>query len=99
MATTAALIVHNLVNHLGLEAGKTGIALMHRAFLKTGAIIAGASALLLLLQLGFAPGLPVAVGLVALTTLMVVRVTRRELAADATFPELLRVPGLRQLLT
>jgi O-antigen/teichoic acid export membrane protein len=99
VSTTGALVLHNALNHLGLGAGSTGVQLVHRAFLKVSAVIAVAMGVLLLLQVSMHPALPIAVAFVGLTTLVVVRVTRREVAVASTFPELLRVPGLRQLLT
>jgi O-antigen/teichoic acid export membrane protein len=99
VSTTCALVLHNLLNHLGLRAGKTGVQLVNRAFVRVGAVIALAIGILLLVQLTMNPALSVSVGFILLATLVVIRVTRREVAVESVFPELLRVPGLRRLLT
>lgn len=99
VSTTSALVVHAACNHACLWVGRTGVNLVDRQFLKGGLVVGLAMAAFVASRLVAQPAPSVSVALIVLATVAVVRFTRREVAAHTMFPELLRVPGLRQLLT
>jgi O-antigen/teichoic acid export membrane protein len=99
MSTTLTLILRNVFNQVGLWICDTGIRLVEwqfaRVYLLTSLVMAG----LLVGEWLLAPPLYVSFGLAALASLLLIRLTRRAVNPAATFPELLRIPLVRQLLT
>jgi O-antigen/teichoic acid export membrane protein len=97
VATTVSLIIFNLLKQAGLRRG-TGISVFDRRFLWVYATIALAAVALALVQLAVQPGFLLSLVLAAITSLIVLAVTRRALDVADTFPEILRVPFARRLL-
>ncbi|HEX2105333.1 MAG TPA: flippase [Solirubrobacteraceae bacterium] len=98
VGTCATLVIHNLLKQIGLRKG-TGISVLHRRHVRVYGVIVVAAASLLALREALDPGLVVSVVLVAATSLAVLALTRESLRVGDTFPELLRIPGVRALLS
>jgi O-antigen/teichoic acid export membrane protein len=99
LATMASMILHNIFNHLGLWLGGTGVRLLEWRFVSVYLIASFLMLVLLLVQRLAAPPVPVGFALAALMSLILIRMTRRMVNVEVTFPELLRIPILRRLIT
>ncbi len=97
IGTCAALIVHNILKHAGLRLG-TGINLFEWRYAKVYVIIAAAAGALWAVQVVMSPPVYVSLVLAAVASLLVLRLNRRLLDTDRTFPELMRIPLLRRFL-
>lgn len=96
IATTATFVALNLVRQVGLGRSTDVRAIIPaaaRSYAAMAAVAGGGTALGLALD----PSLPVGLLLVALGSAAVVAVARSGLALGETFPELARIPGLRQM--
>ena len=98
IGTCLTLAVHNLLKQAGLRKG-TGISVLHRRHLRVYAVIIAAAGVLLALQRLLDPGFVPSLALVAAASLAVLAFTRRSLQIGDTFPELLRIPVVRALLS
>jgi O-antigen/teichoic acid export membrane protein len=98
IGTCLTLVVHNLLKQAGLLKG-TGISVLHRHHLRVYAVIVAAAGVLLALQRLLDPGFVASLALVAAASLAVLGFTRRSLQIGDTFPELLRIPVVRALLS
>jgi O-antigen/teichoic acid export membrane protein len=98
IGTCLTLVVHNLLKQAGLRKG-TGISVLHRRHLRVYGVIIGAVAALLALQRLLDPGFVASVALIAAASLSVLALTRGSLRVGDTFPELLRIPVVRALLS
>ena len=97
IANATVLIFQNLLNQIGLS--RT----LRMPFIRAGYrrpywLIAGMTGLLISISLLFHPPFWVALPISALAWLVVLMGSRRELDMSATFPEILRIPGLRRVL-
>lgn len=98
VGTTTTLFIFNLLKQYGLTRG-TGISFFDRGYLRAyGVIIAGALGLLAL-QTIFNPPVLISVGAALFVSLAVVRLNRKALNLEQTFPELLRFRLLRYLVS
>ncbi|MGZ4172086.1 MAG: flippase [Solirubrobacteraceae bacterium] len=97
VGTCATLIVHNVLKQAGLRKG-TGIAVFDWAHARVYVAIVAVLGVLLALNLLLNPGTAVAVALVAVASVLLVRITRSNLRIGETFPELLRVPLLKRMV-
>jgi O-antigen/teichoic acid export membrane protein len=97
VGTAATLVIYNLLNHAGLLLG-TGINLFERRYLAVYASIILASASLIALQTIFNPHVAISLLFAAAVSLLLLRVNRKVLDVENTFPELLRMPLLRPIL-
>jgi hypothetical protein len=93
VANGSTLAIQNVVNQVVLvrtlpPGGDRG------AYLRPYVVIAGATGLLLLLQILVAPAFVVALAICAVAGLAVLRLTRHSLLLTSMFPELRKVPGL-----
>jgi len=97
MATCAALVTHNLLNHSGLLT-RTDVRVLDRCGLRVyGSVVLctiGLHLVLRVLDLSFVSN----VIIVAVAALLLIRINRDILAMDSTFPELNRIPLLRFLM-
>jgi O-antigen/teichoic acid export membrane protein len=96
VGTCATLLIHNVLKQAGLRRG-TGIGVFDREHLRVYGSIVGATAVLVALQALLAPGPPAALALVAVTSALLLWVSRDCLRVGDIFPELMRVPLLRWL--
>lgn len=97
VATSATLVVHNLLKHVGLLLG-TGVRLFDRRYAGVyGSIVIVAAGLFAIHVAGWLP-FPVELALATLGSLAVVRWNRALLDVEGTLPELLRLPPARWLL-
>lgn len=99
MATTATLIVYNLLNHLGLLVGNTGVQLLNVRYLKVYLLVAAVSIGLVTVQRWATPPVWVNILLAIGASMAMIRLTRHVIKAHEAFPKFLRIPGLRWLLT
>ena len=97
IGTLVALVVHNVLKQIGLGRW-TSVRVFDRRYTGVYVTIALAVPVLFGLELFLHPPLPVSLAVAALATLGVLRTSGRILRVQHTFPELLRVPGVRQLL-
>jgi O-antigen/teichoic acid export membrane protein len=97
VGTCVTLVLHNILKQAGLRKG-TGISVFDPQHLRVYGAIALTAGVLLGLHLLLSPGLPLAVAMVAVGTLVLVAGTRDTLRVGDTFPELLRIPVLRRLV-
>jgi O-antigen/teichoic acid export membrane protein len=99
LATSGTFILHNAFNQISLVVGSTGIRLLEPRFVRIFAsamLIVGA---LLIAQWLFSLPTYVSFGLAVGVSLLFVRMTRKVLDPAATYPELMRIPLVRQFLT
>jgi O-antigen/teichoic acid export membrane protein len=98
IGTSATMIVHNIFKQAGLRLA-SGISIFDRQYLPFYLIIAGSATALLLITLFFSENIYLAVPLVALASLLVIRTCKDKLKVRETFPELLKIPLMKKLLT
>jgi O-antigen/teichoic acid export membrane protein len=99
VSTAVTVVLHNVFNHASLWFGRTGIRLFEWEFLRLYGLTVTVAIAMLAVHRYLAPPVAVGIALAALSSLVVLRVARRELDVEATFPELGRVPLLRRLIT
>jgi O-antigen/teichoic acid export membrane protein len=97
-ATTATFILHKTLGQIGLVVCRTGVRPLDGRVGGVYGVIGGLALGLMLVQHAFGPPLWVGVLLVGAAWLALLRVTRRRMRMEETFPELLRVPLLGRLL-
>lgn len=97
VANAVTLLVQNVLYQWALR-GALGTRFVDPSCRRGYAVIGAALLLLTACQLLLDPTLVVALPLAAVVSLGVLFLTRRQLEIEQTFPELLRVPGLRRLL-
>ena len=98
IATMVGLIVHNLLKQAGLRLG-TGISLFEWRYLRVYLVIAIFALGLLGFQLTSSAPFYLSLGLAALASIFVFRLNGELLEVDRMFPELLRIPGMRFLVS
>jgi O-antigen/teichoic acid export membrane protein len=98
VATSGTLILHNIVNQIGLKLEGTGIHVLDNRFVRVYVLAVLLVAVLVFLQWWTSPPLYVSAGMAIVLSLLFIRSTRQRLNPEATFPELLRVPLIRRLL-
>ena len=98
IGTCATLVVHNILKQAGLGRG-TGIGVFDRQQLRVYGVIAGGVLALAAAEYALSPPPAGSMALVALTSAAVLLLTRRSLHMAETFPELLRVPLLRRVVS
>ena len=98
IGTCATLLIHNVLKQAGLRKG-TGIGVFDREHLRVYGAIVVATLALVGLHVLVAPGPIAAVALVAGTSALLLWFSRDCLRVGQTFPELLRVPVLRRLVS
>lgn len=97
LSATGTLILHNLLNHFGLYL-YTDIHLFNWKYITTYIMVILASIALFLLQFIWNPPIYISLFCAALTTIVILRLNRKKLVVLDTFPELLKVPFMKQLL-
>lgn len=98
ITTAGTLVLYNTLAQLGLRIGDTGIRLLERPFAGVFATAVLLTAALLAGQRILDPPVYLGIASVAVVSLVVIRLTRRALNPQETFPELLRIPFVRQLI-
>jgi O-antigen/teichoic acid export membrane protein len=98
LAMSGTLVMHNVFKQAGLHLA-TGVRPPRRDQARPFAVIAAAAAALLLVRVAAAGHPVILLGTAGLVSLAVLRLTRRDLRVERVFPELLRVPLLRAVLT
>lgn len=98
IGTAGTLIVHNILTHAGLRFG-TGIDLFQWRYLKVYAVIVAGMVCLSLLQWLVDPPIYIGVAAAALVSLLVLGINRVALDVGNTFPELLRFPLMKRILS
>jgi O-antigen/teichoic acid export membrane protein len=99
VGTTVAFVLHNALSQLGLVLCDTGIRLFEWRYFVVYLLIVGLSGGLLAFQWFFEPSIYVAIAMAAAASVLLIRATRHVVGLENIFPELLRVPLLRKLLT
>jgi O-antigen/teichoic acid export membrane protein len=97
IGTCGTLIVHNILNHVGLLFG-TDIKLFQWQYLKVYSVILFGALSIFLFQWLLKPSIFIGVFIAALISLVVVGINRKSLDIENTFPEILRFPLVRRLL-
>jgi len=98
IATASTMVAHNVLKQAGLRKG-TGISVFDRRHGGVYVVIIAATALLGALEWLFAPGPLAALAMVAVVSLGVIVLSRRSLRVGDMFPELLRVPLVRRVVS
>jgi O-antigen/teichoic acid export membrane protein len=96
-ANCATLVVQNVCNQIALRS-TIGSAFVDRANVRPYLVILAATLVLTGFQLWLSPGFIAAIVLTGVVWLAVLFTTRRWLQLGETFPELVRVPGVRLLV-
>ena len=99
IGTTSTLVAHNILNHVGLLFGGTGIKLFEWDYLRVYLTIAIGTAGLFFVQLLADPPVYISFILAAIVSLLIIRLNRNVFNIKEMFPELLRFPLMRWLLT
>ncbi|MGH7149527.1 MAG: hypothetical protein ACREIU_02455, partial [Planctomycetota bacterium] len=97
IAVSLGHVLENLLFHLGLHLG-TEVKLVRRRYLLVYASLAGAVLLLVGVHALLRPPAVLEAGLVGIAFVALLRVHRRTMAVAAVFPELRRLPVVRNLL-
>jgi O-antigen/teichoic acid export membrane protein len=97
IGTCATLVAHNIAKQVGLRFG-TGINLFEWRYFKTYLTIILGAVGLLALQLSTSMPLYVDLGLAVSVSALVLMLNRSALNVEQTFPEVLKIPGMRRLL-
>jgi peptidoglycan biosynthesis protein MviN/MurJ (putative lipid II flippase) len=95
--TLASLVFHNILKQAGLRFG-TGISLFDWKYGRVYVVIVAAAGGLLLFQTQTDLPAWASVGMAVVTSLVVLRLNRRMLTIEETFPEVMRLSGMRWLL-
>ena len=95
VSTCGTLVVHNLLKQAGLSRG-TGVRPIERRYLGVYTAIIVAALSLLALQIIVAPPLPASLAFALVASGAVVAVSQRTLRLEDTFPELVRIVGIRR---
>jgi len=98
VSTTLTLVLQNVLAHVGLWMGRTGIRLFAWSFVRVYLLIASLTLSIAACQWLLGPPAPVIAALAAAVCLLVVRVSRHSLDPRTVFPELLHIPLVRRLL-
>lgn len=98
IGTLVALVVHNLLKQVGLRLG-TGVSLFEWRYFRVYLVIVLCALGLLAAQLATSPPVFVSLGLAVVVTLIVFRVNGKMLEMSQTFPEAMRFPGARFLIS
>ena len=97
VATSVTLLAQNALNQWALRRA-TGSPWVDRRYWRTYGSLAAATVVLVAVQLWFQPGAVAAVVWTGLVGLLLVVVNRSALQLAESFPELLRVPGVRWIV-
>ncbi len=97
IATTSAMIVHNILKQVGLKQA-AGLHLFERQYLSFYLIIAAGGLSLFAVQYFLTANIYVAVAAASAVSLVILLLTRDKLHVEETFPELLRFPFLKTIL-
>lgn len=97
VGTTVMLVTHNLLSHVGLLMG-TGIDLFQVRYLRVYGSIFLAALTLLIIDILVDPSIFVNATLVAIVSLLLLRVNQHVMDIGQMFPELKRIPFLRPFL-
>jgi O-antigen/teichoic acid export membrane protein len=98
VTTAGTLILYNAFAQLSLRLGETGIQLLDRPFARVFAKAVLLTAALLASQRLLHPPVYLGVVAVGVVSLVLIRLTRQTLNPKETFPELLRIPFVRELI-
>jgi O-antigen/teichoic acid export membrane protein len=98
IGTASTMVAHNIFKQAGLRLA-SGISIFDWHYLRFYLIIAGSALVLFLSTLFFAANIYVAVPLVALASFLVIKTCKDRLKVEETFPELLKIPFMKKLLT
>jgi O-antigen/teichoic acid export membrane protein len=97
-ATAATMIGQNIANQIVLALTLRAHGVTRAGYLRPYLIVVAAVGVLAVVQLTFQPGIVAAVGVAAVTSVLVLRLSRRWLHLAETFPEVLKVPLLNRLV-
>lgn len=97
-ATAGAMIVHNIFKQAGLKMA-SGINLFSRQYLSFYLVIFSSSGLLLVFQMLTSANIFIGVTLAGAISLSIFYIYRDKLQVEQTFPELLRIPFMRAVLS
>ncbi|MCG3118591.1 MAG: hypothetical protein ALAOOOJD_00811 [bacterium] len=98
IGTSCTMVAHNIFKQAGLRFA-SGISIFDWHYLPFYLIIAGTALVLFVSTLFFAENIYIAVSLVALASLFVLTTCKRRLNVEETFPELLKIPLMKKLLS
>lgn len=99
VATTVNMIVHNIANHIGFRVCGTGIRLLDGRFVRVALTATLFLLGLLAIQWLAEPPPLVVAALAVLASLALLRLTRHLVNVQEMFPEILRIPLVRRLMT
>jgi hypothetical protein len=97
LSASGTLIMHNILNHLGLLFG-TSIKLFDWKYLRTYVMIIVGAGSMLVFQSLVEPPIFVSLPIAALISLAILAANYAILDVENTFPELLKIPGVKTLL-
>lgn len=98
VGTTLTLVLQNVVSHVGLWLGRTGIRLFAWSYVRIYLLIAVLTTSIALCQWLLGPPAPVVAAMGGALCLVVIRASRHSLDPRTVCPELLQIPLLRHLL-
>ncbi len=98
ISTAASMVCHNLLKQAGLRLA-SGLALFEWHYLSFYLVIAGGALALFLLQSMVTSSIYILLPVALVVSLTVIKICQRHLKVEETFPELLKLPLLRYLVT
>jgi O-antigen/teichoic acid export membrane protein len=95
IATAGSLVCHNILNQVGLL--RAGVNRFDKQYLSIYLAIFIATLLLFLTQLFLTDNIYILIFLIIVTSLIITRISAHKLKIEETFPELMKIPGMRLL--
>lgn len=97
IGTMSAMVVHNLLKQAGLRLA-SGLNIFDRQYLSFYLLIGFSAIGLLTIQQAVSASIFLAVPMAALVSVLILAIARKKLNVAETFPELLKIPGMRLIL-
>ena len=98
IATMVGLLIHNVLKQAGLRLG-TGVSLFEWHYVRVYVVIALCALGFLAIQIGTSASVYVSLGFAVLASYIVFRKNRKILEVGRTFPEVMRIPAVRFLVS
>lgn len=95
IGTAGSLVCHNILNQVGLL--RAGVKRFDKQYLSIYLAILIAILLLFLTQLFLTDNIYILIFLIIVTSLIIIRMSAHKLKIEETFPELMKIPGMRLL--
>jgi O-antigen/teichoic acid export membrane protein len=97
VATAISMIIHNILKQAGLRFA-SGISIFDVRYTSFYLVLIAGILVLYLIELFVTKNLFILLGLTAVTTIVILKLSQHQLEIDKNFPELMKLPFIKQLL-